>query len=232
MHFRVRRAAPADAPAAAAFGRAAFSAAFGFLYAPEALARYLDAVYAPAAVAAWLRNPRMLLVLAEEAVGEADAGAVADAGAEADAPAAHTMTAAPPIVGFALAGPVEVPHSDARRAADGELRKLYVAEAATGRGVAQALLAPCVRWVREGRCRAADADAADGTAGEEQPARVYLGVWSENARALAFYRKCGFAVVGEFVPEGWVEMRACDGGERRSDVELVMRLNPGVATAH
>ena len=97
MHFRVRRAAPADAPAAAAFGRAAFSAAFGFLYAPEALARYLDAVYAPAAVAAWLRNPRMLLVLAEEAVGEADAGAVADAGAEADAPAAHTMTAAPPM---------------------------------------------------------------------------------------------------------------------------------------
>jgi ribosomal protein S18 acetylase RimI-like enzyme len=28
---------------------------------------------------------------------------------------------------------------------------------------------------------------------------VYLGVWENNHRAIAFYRKCGFEVVGSHV---------------------------------
>ena len=58
---------------------------------------------------------------------------------------------------------------------------------------------------------------------------MYLGVWSENARAIAFYRKCGFDVVGKYLPEEWAGF-ARDGGaaqpaeRERLDCELVMRL--------
>jgi ribosomal protein S18 acetylase RimI-like enzyme len=49
-----------------------------------------------------------------------------------------------------------------------------------GRGVAQALMASVV-----GEARALGATA------------LWLGVWERNARAIAFYRKCGFERRGE-----------------------------------
>lgn len=61
-----------------------------------------------------------------------------------------------------------------------ELCKLYVAAAHHGRGIADALMAEAQRIAR-----AADHDA------------LWLGVFQRNARALAFYRRHGFEVVGE-----------------------------------
>lgn len=63
-----------------------------------------------------------------------------------------------------------------------ELHRLYVSGRWHGRGVADELM------------RAVDAAAAD--AGSDC---LWLGVWERNPRAIAFYRKCGFSVVGDHV---------------------------------
>ena len=60
-----------------------------------------------------------------------------------------------------------------------ELQRFYVDTAWHGRGLAQALMAAAL-------------EAAD-TAGART---VWLGVWERNPRAIAFYRKAGFAQVG------------------------------------
>jgi ribosomal protein S18 acetylase RimI-like enzyme len=60
-----------------------------------------------------------------------------------------------------------------------EIQRLYVAREWHGRGVAQELMAAAIGL--------AEARGAD---------QVWLGVWERNPRALAFYRKCGFAEVG------------------------------------
>jgi ribosomal protein S18 acetylase RimI-like enzyme len=61
-----------------------------------------------------------------------------------------------------------------------ELWRFYVDGRFHGRGVAQALMETVV-----GAARTRGADT------------LWLGVWERNPRAQAFYRKCGFADVGE-----------------------------------
>ena len=61
-----------------------------------------------------------------------------------------------------------------------ELKRLYVARAWHGQGVAQALM-----------------DAALDTARARGAQTLWLGVWERNPRAVAFYAKYGFVRVGE-----------------------------------
>lgn len=61
-----------------------------------------------------------------------------------------------------------------------ELWRFYVARAWHGRGLAQGLMASSLE---------AAAKRGAGT--------IWLAVWERNERALAFYRKCGFEVVGD-----------------------------------
>lgn len=63
-----------------------------------------------------------------------------------------------------------------------ELQRFYVRQEWHGRGLAQELMAASVREAKE-----RDADV------------LWLGVWERNPRAIAFYRRCGFAEVGEQV---------------------------------
>lgn len=63
-----------------------------------------------------------------------------------------------------------------------EIQRLYVAAAWHGKGIAQELMAESLRL--------AEAGGAD---------QVWLGVWEHNPRAVAFYRKFGFAEVGDHV---------------------------------
>ena len=63
--------------------------------------------------------------------------------------------------------------------APGEIQRLYVAKGRHGAGVAHELMAPCLA---EAIARGSDV--------------VWLGVWERNPRAIAFYRKFGFAEVG------------------------------------
>lgn len=87
------------------------------------------------------------------------------------------------IVGFAQVrrGPVPdcVPDPEAI-----ELWRFYVDPAWHGRGVARLLMEAAL-------------DLARATGGDARA--IWLGVWERNARAQAFYRKCGFVPVGTHV---------------------------------
>ena len=63
-----------------------------------------------------------------------------------------------------------------------EIQRLYVASRWHGKGVAQHLMNACIAEMKD---RGSDV--------------VWLGVWERNPRAIAFYKKCGFAEVGAHV---------------------------------
>ncbi|HRQ34325.1 MAG TPA: GNAT family N-acetyltransferase [Chiayiivirga sp.] len=85
------------------------------------------------------------------------------------------------LIGYAQLRSAPVPGAIATARA-GEIQRFYLAAAAHGKGVAPALMAACLDALRRRGCDTA-----------------WLGVWEHNPRALAFYRKIGFAVVGEHV---------------------------------
>lgn len=60
-----------------------------------------------------------------------------------------------------------------------EIERFYVDRQFHGKGIAQAMMQACVDRARQ--------------SGHQT---VYLGVWENNHRAIAFYRKCGFEIVG------------------------------------
>ena len=62
----------------------------------------------------------------------------------------------------------------------GEIQRFYVVAGWHGKGVARNLMDACIE---EMRGRGSDV--------------AWLGVWEHNPRAIAFYKKCGFAEVGE-----------------------------------
>lgn len=61
-----------------------------------------------------------------------------------------------------------------------ELVRLYVSREWLGRGVGEALMRACIAQARQAGYRT-----------------LWLGVWERNSRALAFYRKWHFRVVGK-----------------------------------
>ncbi len=63
-----------------------------------------------------------------------------------------------------------------------EIRRFYVDAPWHGQGLAQRLMATALDFAA---ARHADV--------------VWLGVWEENPRGIAFYRKCGFEVIGSHV---------------------------------
>jgi diamine N-acetyltransferase len=84
-------------------------------------------------------------------------------------------------VGYCKAGPVGVPVDTAgRRAA--ELKQLYIQRAHHGHGVADRLMGFFLDW-----------------AAERQIQDAYISCWSENFRALAFYRRYGFEECGRYL---------------------------------
>jgi ribosomal protein S18 acetylase RimI-like enzyme len=61
-----------------------------------------------------------------------------------------------------------------------EIARFYADKAWIGRGVGPALMQACLELARQKGCDT-----------------VWLDVWERNPRAIAFYRKWGFEVVGE-----------------------------------
>ncbi len=98
-------------------------------------------------------------------------------------------------VAYAVAGPCKLPHPEVTEGA-GELRRLYVARSQQGTGLGRALFDVALGWLEsEGR------------------SPLWVGVYSENHRALRLYLGRGFVQVGEYeFPVG-----------RMRDRELILR---------
>jgi diamine N-acetyltransferase len=153
----VRPATIADAVQLSQLGATTFRETFECENAPEDMASYLSEAFTPQRQAAEIADPASTVLLAEQQGRAGDTELVGYA---------HLVSGPPP-AGVEGAVPLE-------------LKRLYVARAWQGRGVAQALMDAALDAARS---RGADA--------------VWLGVWERNPRAVAFYRKYGFARVGE-----------------------------------
>jgi len=152
----VRPATIADATRLSEFGATTFRETFERENTPQDMARYLSEAFTPERQAAEIADPSGTVLVAE-----------------------HQGPSGDELVGYAhlVSGP---PPTVVRGPAPLELKRLYVARAWHGHGVAQALM-----------------DAALTAARAHGAQTLWLGVWERNARAAAFYRKYGFTRVGE-----------------------------------
>lgn len=190
MTIRVRAARLADASALSLLGAATFRETFEGDNTPEDMAQYLAEAFTPARQAAEITDPAGAVLVAERRETSGDAG---------EAVTGELLGYAQLVAGptpAAVQGPMPL-----------ELKRLYVARAWHGRGVAQALM-----------------DAALEVARVRGAGTMWLGVWERNPRAAAFYRKYRFERVGEhtFVlgtdaQTDWILVRAlgADGARRR-----------------
>lgn len=110
---------------------------------------------------------------------------------------AETAAGAAP-VGFAMLTPPQLPLPDLR-ADDLELKRIYLLSRFHGGGTGRRLM-QCA--IDEARARGAG--------------RLLLGVYAGNARALAFYARCGYAQIGE--------RRFQVGGNTYQDAILALEL--------
>lgn len=83
------------------------------------------------------------------------------------------------VVGYAMLHDGDVPACVAPQVAAVEIARLYATATSIGSGVGAALMQACL-----------DEAAARGHA------TIWLGVWERNARAIAFYERWGFHMVG------------------------------------
>jgi ribosomal protein S18 acetylase RimI-like enzyme len=83
-------------------------------------------------------------------------------------------------VGYANTGPCRLPHPDVQTD-HGELYRLYVSGTQHGRGLGRRLMETALAWLEQ-----------------NAPGPLWLGVWSGNLKAQAFYALYGFEKVGEY----------------------------------
>ena len=161
MTIHVRRATVADASRLSRLGATTFRETFESTNTPEDMARYLAESFTTEKQAAEIADPAGIVLLAEhrgtDGEGAGDAELVGYA---------HLVAGSAPA---AVRGPAPM-----------ELKRLYVARAWHGQGVAQALM-----------------DASIESARDRGAETLWLGVWEQNPRAVAFYAKYGFTRVGE-----------------------------------
>jgi len=149
----LRRATPADAEALVAVGVASFTETFGHLYPPQDLADFLAEAHGLERTRADLADPAKAVWLAQSA-GET--------------------------VGYALAGPCDLPHPEVAPG-DGELKRLYLRRVAQNGGLGGRLFDGVLKWLQK-----------------DAPRTVWIGVWSQNLGAQRFYERRGFLRVGEY----------------------------------
>ncbi len=157
MKTFVRLATIADAPRLSQLAASTFRETFEGENTPEDITRYLAEAFTPNRQAAEISDPSGAVLLAERRDPSGDAELVGYV---------HLVSGPAPA---AVQGPAPL-----------ELKRLYVARAWHGHGVAPALM-----------------DAALAAARAPGAQTLWLGVLERNPRAVAFYRKYGFTRVGE-----------------------------------
>ena len=150
----IRRATVDDADTVSSLGARTFTETFGHQYSPEDLEPFLAYAYGLERTRNDLAHPDKATWLLEDEDGEA--------------------------VGYALAGPCDLPHDDVRPE-DGELKRIYLLKSHQGGGGGSRLLQTALDWLEK-----------DG------PRRLWIGVWSENYGAQKLYAGKGFEKVGEY----------------------------------
>jgi ribosomal protein S18 acetylase RimI-like enzyme len=149
----IRRATIADAEALAAIGAATFTETFGHLYPAEDLRAFLAEAYGLERTRRDLADPAKAAWLVESQ-GE--------------------------VVGYAQAGPCDLPHPEVTPAS-GELKRFYFLKRWQNRGMGRRLFGEAMAWLLAGG-----------------PRDIWIGVWSENHGAQRFYVREGFEKVGEY----------------------------------
>lgn len=157
MTRTIRPATTADAERLSQLGAMTFRETFERDNTPDDMARYLAGSFSPQKQMAEITDPASVVLLAQH----------------------ETPTGEVELIGYAhlVSGPAPAAVGGA---APIEIKRLYVARAWHGRGIAQLLM-----------------DAALESARSRGARTVWLGVWERNARAAAFYGKYGFERVGE-----------------------------------
>jgi ribosomal protein S18 acetylase RimI-like enzyme len=153
----IRTASSADAARLSRLAAMTFRDTFEAENAPEDMERYLAEAFTPEQQAVEIADPDSTILEAEQKLTPDTVELVGYA---------HLTSASTP---EAVLGPAPL-----------ELKRLYVARAWHGRGVAQALMNAVLDAAR--------------TRGAKT---LWLGVWERNPRAVTFYEKYGFARVGE-----------------------------------
>ena len=155
MDSSIRRATAEDADALAELGAATFRQAYAGTYPSEVTEAFLASDHSPAKLRACLADPTIAIWIAE-----ADGRPI----------------------GYAQAGPPDIPHPDVRPG-HGELKRLYLLADAQGAGLGSQLIKRALAWL-------------------EQAGRtpIWLGVWAEGHAAQRFYARFGVEKVGEY---GW-----------------------------
>lgn len=154
MSTTLRRAVPDDAETLSALGARTFTETFAHLYPPKDLATFLAYAYGLERTRRDLSDP-------------AKASWILELDGQA--------------IGYALAGPCDLPHPDVQ-ADHGELKRIYVLKDHQGGGRGSLLLNTALEWLEK-----------DG------PRPLWIGVWSENFGAQRLYARMGFAKAGEYI---------------------------------
>ncbi|MEH0198124.1 GNAT family N-acetyltransferase [Caulobacter sp. CCNWLY153] len=168
MSTTLRRAVLGDAETLSALGARTFTETFAHLYPPKDLATFLAYAYGLERTCRDLADPEKASWILE-----------------------HDGQA----IGYALAGPCDLPHPDVEPG-HGELKRIYVLKEHQGGGRGSLLLNTALEWLEQ-----------DG------PRPLWIGVWSENFGAQRLYGRMGFAKAGEyFFPVGEIQ-----------DLEFILR---------
>ena len=149
----IRQAGLDDVATLSQLSTTTFTQTFGHLYDPADLDFFLTTTYSHEAYGALVTDPSRRIWLASD-------------GDQA--------------VGYALAGPCDLPHPEVEPG-DGEIKRLYLLADHQGAGTGSRLFETALDWLL-----------ADG------PRNLWLGVWSLNFGAQKFYDRYGFAKVGEY----------------------------------
>lgn len=173
--FQIRKAAASDSAALAALGAEVFRATFAHSCTEEQLQAFLDEAYTPEAIAGDIADPSKDVLVATDT----DSSSTGD---DNPSPSTGEQQQQQKLLGFAYLtrGSSEPCVEHLERPV--ELQRLYIALGAHGRGLGKALSL-----------------AADDLARAQGFRTIWLGVWEENHKAQAFYRKMGYEHIGEHV---------------------------------
>jgi ribosomal protein S18 acetylase RimI-like enzyme len=176
-----RNVTAAEAAKVCKFGEAELTRTFKYLYNDEDFGRYVSEAYTPEIYEDWIKNPDYLVY-----------GAFLDGGKENATFGASKVSGKGDevMVAYILAGlcnlplPKEEAKMETNGCPHGEVKRLYCHPSTFGSGIAEQLLRNSITWLRSGEGRL--------------NRNIYLGVFSENPRAIKFYEKHNFNLCGEY----------------------------------